>query len=65
VLELVVKLGIDRRFGDRQREVVGRKLIGVAAKHVARELIEQDHRGNRGQRVTEEALDRILPFGLP
>ena len=40
--------------------MIGRELVGMAAEHVARELVEQDHGGERGQRIVEEGLDRQL-----
>ena len=45
--------------------MVGRELLGVAAEHVARELVEQDHRGERGQRIGQKGIDRKLPFFRP
>ena len=55
---------VDRRLGDRQREVIGRELVGVTAEHVARELVEQDHRRERGQRIGEEASTGSWRFSV-
>ena len=41
-LQLVIELAVDRVPGDRQRQVIGRELLGEAAEHVARKLVEQD-----------------------
>jgi hypothetical protein len=53
-LELLVEAALDRALRDCKGERVGRKLVGVAAKHVARELVEQDHPGERGQRMSRK-----------
>ena len=45
--------------------MVGRELLGVAAEHVARELVEQDHRGQCGQGIAEKRLDRQPSFLRP
>jgi hypothetical protein len=37
----------NRLPGDTERHVIGRELLGIAAKHVARELVEQDHGRDR------------------
>src|SRR3546814_504212 len=50
---------LDGRLGNRQRQMVGREAVGVIAKHVARELVEQDHRRQRFPRGAEEALSRL------
>src|SRR3546814_5974018 len=39
--------------------MVGREAVGVIAKHVARELVEQDHHRQRFPRGAEEALSRL------
>src|SRR4051794_1441252 len=57
-LELLVEAVINRAFGDRQGKMIGGKLVGGAAEHVARELVEQDDPGERAQRIIEKALDR-------
>ena len=63
--ELVVEAAVDRRPGDGQRQRIGRELLGVTAEHVARILVEQDHCGERGQRVIEEAFGGKLALGRP
>src|SRR5215218_1014169 len=45
--------------------MVGRELLGIIAKHVARELVEQDHGRERGQRVGQESDDRKLALLRP
>src|SRR5437870_1247827 len=45
--------------------MIGRELVGMAAEHVARELVEQDHGGERGQGIVEEAADRKLALLRP
>src|SRR5690242_4621209 len=37
----------------------------MATEHVARELVEQDHAGERALRIAEEMVRDILPFLLP
>ena len=60
-LELLVEArGRPRALAIAERQMIGRELLGVAAEHVARELVEQDHAGERGQRVVEEGIDREL-----
>ena len=63
--ELLVEALVDRSLGDRERQMIGRELLGMAAEHVARELVEQDHAGERGQRIAEEGFDRQLPLFDP
>src|SRR3546814_19673886 len=55
---LVIVL-LDGPLGNRQRQMVGREAVGVIAKHVARELVEQDHRRQRFPRGADEALSRL------
>jgi hypothetical protein len=64
-MSLFVELLLDRSLGDRQCQLVGRELLGIATKHVAGELVEQDHAGERGQRIIEESVDRQLPLFGP
>src|SRR5439155_20558321 len=59
-LQLLVELPVDRRSGDGEREMVRRELLRMPAEHVAGKLVEQDHPGERGQRIVEEALNREL-----
>ncbi len=56
---------VDRALGDRQRQRIGRELVGMAAEHVARELVEQDHRRERRQRIGQEGFGRKLPLAPP
>ena len=46
--KVFIKTAIDRCPGDLQSQMVGRELLGIAAEHVARELVEQDDGGERG-----------------
>src|SRR5687768_15831672 len=64
-LELIVEVPVDRDAGDAESQRVGRKLLGVATEHVARELVEQKNPGERGQRMIEEARDRKLALVRP
>jgi hypothetical protein len=41
-LKFSVETSVNRALGDCQCELISRELIGVAAKHVTRQLIEQD-----------------------
>ena len=45
--------------------MVGRELLGIAAKHVARKLVEQDRAGERGQGVAKESVDGELTLLRP
>jgi hypothetical protein len=49
---------------DRAREIVGRKGVGVAAIDVARHLIEQDRRGERGVGVGQEGFGGLRSQGF-
>jgi hypothetical protein len=61
----LVEAAVDRAPGDRQSERIGRELIGVAAQHVARELVEQDDGRDRVAGAAEEGVGHIFPLGLP
>ena len=50
----IVEPAVDRAFRDRQREMIGRELLRMAAEHVAGELVEQDDGRQRRQRVVED-----------
>ena len=56
-LELVVEAFVYRDLGDCEREMIGRELVCIPCEHVARELVEQDHRRKRRQRVANERVD--------
>src|SRR6476646_4928560 len=58
--KLFLEALVDRAVRDRQRERIGRISVRVAAEHVARELVEQDHGGERRQRVGKERVRRKL-----
>src|SRR6185503_6078248 len=64
-VELLVKPLVDRPASDRPRQGIGRILLGSAAKHVARELVEQDYAGQRGSCMGQERLRRKLALLLP
>ena len=45
--------------------MIGGEAVGVVAEHVPRELVEQDHGGERLLGGAEEGLDRALPLLFP
>src|SRR6185437_4482330 len=57
---LLVETAIDSSLRDCQSVGVSRVGVGVAAEHVARELVEQDDRREGGQGIGEEGVDRQL-----
>ena len=61
----VVIAALDRALGDGERQRIGRELIGMAAEHVARELVEQDDRRERLVGRAEEMLGDVLALLLP
>jgi len=63
--EVLVEVFLQRSLGDRQGEVVRGELVGMSAEHVARELVEQDHGSERGQRVVDEAPNWKLALPGP
>src|SRR5687768_10398594 len=59
----VVIAARDRFPGYGQSEMIGGELVRMAPEHVARELVEQDHGGERGLGVTGEIIG--LAAALP
>ena len=45
--------------------MIGRELLRIAAEHIARELVEQDDRRQRRQRIVEEGAHRQLALLRP
>ncbi len=48
--QLLIELQINRLFSNLLREMIGGKGVGAIAEHIARKLVEEDDRGERGFR---------------
>src|SRR5215212_4378552 len=64
-LKLLVEALVDRSLGNPQGQMISRELLRMAAKHVARELVEQDHAGERRQGIRKEGFYRKLALLRP
>ena len=64
-LKLIVEAPVDGLPGNRERQMVGRELVGVGPKHVAWKLVEQDDAREGSQRIVEEAFGRELALQFP